>query len=92
MCNECVEAYFYCYIRCYYIQSFRVVLFEEQSRLAGRCDPAQVTCWFQLNLAACISSSSGIVYLRVPFLLQRQFDIEKSSGLQLHTELLTATP
>lgn len=73
----------------YVVTIFKVF---ELCYLKNSPDPAQVTCWFQLNLAACISSSSGIVYLRVPFLLQRQFDIEKSSGLQLHTELLTATP
>lgn len=46
--------------------------------------------YFGVQDARLLRMSVG--YLCVPLLLQGQFDVEEASGLQLHTQLLTATP
>lgn len=59
-----------------------------------------VLCLFLLNVPVALYFSVqdaqllclSLCYLRVPLLLQGQFDVEEASGLQLHTQLLTATP
>lgn len=62
--------------------------------------PSTLSCFFLLNVL--VAQYIGVQdaqlpclclhYLRVPLLLQGQFDVEEASGLQLHTQLLTATP